>query len=96
MLRLWSGNNRQLAAEGGSAIGEGGFDLGARGQQIRDRLLEAKIFDEAGLYNIQLDTEARFMKRWVARVSAVADANRDNTNALAALVAPTLIRRPIV
>ena len=85
MLRLWSGNNRQLGAEGGSAIGEGGFDLGARGQQIRDRLLEAKIFDEAGLYNIQLDTEARFMKRWVARVSAVADANRDNTNALAAL-----------
>lgn len=83
--RLWSGNNRQLGAEGGAAIGEGGFDLGARGQQIRDRLSEAKTFDEMGLYNIQLDTEARFMKRWITRLSEVADANRDHPNALAAL-----------
>ena len=83
--RLWSGNNRQLGAAGGARIGEGGFDLGARGQQIRDRLREQKSFDEAALYKIQLDTEARFMARWSTRASEVADANRESANALAAV-----------
>lgn len=83
--RLWSGNNRQLAHVGGALIGEGGFDLGARGQQIRDRLREQSKFDEAALYKIQLDTEARFMKRWVALAIKAAEANRESPNALASL-----------
>ncbi len=44
--RLWTANNRQLGGEGGNIIGDGGFDLGARAGQIRDRLREQKSFDE--------------------------------------------------
>lgn len=85
--RLWSGNNRQLDGVGGAEIGDGGFDLGARGQQIRDRLREQKQFDEAALYKIQLDTEARFLKRWVANAGEVAESSREAPNSLAALTA---------
>lgn len=79
--RLWTANNRQLGGADGVKIGEGGFDLGARGQQIRDRLFALrnkqtdKPIDEAALYAIQLDTEARFMKRWAARLQIVAAQN---------------------
>jgi penicillin G amidase len=75
--RLWTANSRQLGGEGGAKIGEGGFDLGARGQQIRDRLfaLRDKPIDEAALYAIQLDTEARFIQRWSARMQDVAKQN---------------------
>lgn len=67
--RLWSGNNRQLGGEGGALIGDGGFDLGARGQQIRDRLMEKKEFTEEELIAIQYDTEARFLKRWTSHLT---------------------------
>jgi penicillin amidase len=93
--RLWTANNRQLGGEsgtggdsaGGTKIGEGGFDLGARGQQIRDRLFllrqkpNDKPIDEAALYEIQLDTEARFMKRWAQRMQNVAARNPNHANA---------------
>ncbi len=81
--RLWTANSRQLGGEGGARIGEGGFDLGARGQQIRDRLfaLRDKPIDEAALYAIQLDTEARFMKRWATRMQDVATQNPTLPNA---------------
>ncbi len=89
--RLWSGNNRQLSGAGGGLIGEGGFDLGARGQQIRDRLREKDKFDEVALHNIGLDTEARFLKRWAQKASDAAEANRalnqTAPNALAAIKA---------
>ena len=62
--RVYSGNNRKLGGVGGIAIGEGGPDLGARAQQIRDRLRAREKFDEAALYAIAHDTEARFLKRW--------------------------------
>ncbi len=68
LLRVWSGNNRQLAGDAGALIGDGGFDLGARGKQIRDRLLERGQFNESQLLEIQYDNEARFMKRWAALV----------------------------
>ncbi len=77
LLRVWSGNNRQLAGERGALIGDGGFDLGARGKQIRDRMLEREKFNEAELINIQYDDEARFLKRWKDVVVFVAaDANK--------------------
>jgi penicillin G amidase len=81
--RLWTANSRQLGSEGGAKIGEGGFDLGARGQQIRDRLfaLRDKPIDEAALYAIQLDTEARFIQRWAARMQDVATKNSTLPNA---------------
>jgi penicillin G amidase len=81
--RLWTANSRQLGGEDGTKIGEGGFDLCARGQQIRDRLfaLQDKPIDEAALYAIQLDTEARFVKRWAARMQDVAAQNATLPNA---------------
>ena len=82
--RLWTANSRQLGGDGGDIIGDGGFDLGARAGQIRDRLREQKIFDEKKLYAIQLDNESRFLKRWsdLALATATAKPN-DKTSAVA-------------
>ena len=94
--RLWTANNRQLGGEsgtggdfaGGTKIGEGGFDLGARGQQIRDRLFllrqkpNDKPIDEAALYAIELDIEARFIKTWAQRMQNVAAQIPDQPNAV--------------
>lgn len=82
--RLWTANNRQLGSLGGTIIGDGGFDLGARAGQIRDRLGEHTRFDEKKLYAIQLDNESRFLKRWsdLALDTAAAKSN-DKTNAIA-------------
>ena len=82
--RLWTANNRQLGSQGGNFIGDGGFDLGARARQIRDRLSEQTRFDEKKLYAIQLDNESRFLKRWsdLALATATAKSN-DKTKAIA-------------
>ena len=85
--RLWTANNRQLgpaAGEGGDLIGDGGFDLGARAMQIRDRLRAQPTFDEKGLYAIQLDDESRFLKRWAGLAQSTASARaNEKTSALA-------------
>ena len=82
--RLWTANNRQLGGVGGNIIGDGGFDLGARAGQIRDRLREQEKFDERKLYAIQLDNESRFLKRWadLTRATAVAKPS-EKANAIA-------------
>ncbi|ALT76270.1 penicillin acylase family protein [Paucibacter sp. KCTC 42545] len=66
--QLWTANNRQI---GGESIGDGGFDLGARARQIRDRLSERAQHDEQSLAAIQLDNEARFMQSWAQRLAKV-------------------------
>ncbi len=55
----------------GAPIGDGGFDLGARAQQIRDRLSATPKFDESSLGAIQFDDEARFLQPWAGRIAAV-------------------------
>ncbi len=52
-------------------IGDGGYDLGARAQQIGQRLHDTARFDEKTLGAIQFDDEALFMKPWATRVAAV-------------------------
>ena len=82
--RLWTANNRQLGGDGGSTIGDGGFDIGARALQIRDRLREQKQFDEKKLYAIQLDSESRFLKRWAdLSLTIAATKPNDKTDAIA-------------
>ncbi len=86
--RLWTANNRQLGSEttesGGNLIGDGGFDLGARAMQIRDRLRAQNNFDEKKLYAIQLDNESRFLKRWSdLALATVTVKPNDKTNAIA-------------
>ena len=68
--QLWTANNRQLDGAPGDLLGDGGFDLGARAQQIRDRLSARDKHDEASIGAIHLDDEARFMKTWAARLLA--------------------------
>jgi penicillin amidase len=68
--QLWTANNRQLGGAGGALLGDGGFDLGARAQQIRDRLTATPRHDETTLGAIQLDDEARFLGTWAARIQA--------------------------
>ena len=62
--RLWTANARAVGGQALQALGHGGYDLGARGQQIRDSLRAVDKTDVAGLHAIQLDHRALFLKRW--------------------------------
>lgn len=62
--RLWTANSRMVGGDAQQLVGNGGWDLGARGMQIRDDLRAKDTFDEAGLHAIQLDHRALFLQRW--------------------------------
>ncbi len=64
--RLWSANNRMADGARLAVLGDGGYVLGARAQQIRDDLQRRSQFDEAALLAIQLDDRAVFLQRWWA------------------------------
>jgi len=81
--QLWTANARTyddaaaLASGDGllsAAIGDGGYDLGARARQIRDRLAATPKFDEASLGAIHFDDEALFLRPWAVRIAAVSAA----------------------
>lgn len=83
--QLWTANNRQLGGELAERLGDGGFDLGARAQQIRDRLSERPRHDEASVGEIHLDDEARFMRTWANRFQTLLKNHPDHA-ALAQLL----------
>ncbi|WP_192022223.1 penicillin acylase family protein [Shewanella sp. WPAGA9] len=62
--RIWTANSRVLSSEEQLRFGDGGYALGARGVQIRDRLLASSNFSEADFYQLQLDNEALFLAPW--------------------------------
>lgn len=62
--RLWTANSRVVDGAMLSAVGDGGYALGARALQIRDALRSRDRFDEADLLAIQLDDRALFLERW--------------------------------
>ena len=62
--RIWTANARVISSEDFKTWGDGGYALGARGQQIRDRLFEKDTFSETDFYAIQLDNHARFLIPW--------------------------------
>ncbi|RRU22710.1 penicillin acylase family protein [Stenotrophomonas sp. 278] len=62
--RLWTANGRVLDGEALSVAGNAGYDLGARGRQIRDDLFAKEGFTEQDLLAIQLDDRALFLERW--------------------------------
>lgn len=64
--RLWTANSRVVDAATLSTVGNGGYDLGARAQQIRNLLGSQQRFDEHDLLAIQLDDRAVFLQRWWA------------------------------
>lgn len=73
--RLWNGNHRVADLPG--ATGDGEFYLGARGQQIRDRLEEGNQFTAQDMLDIQLDDRGRFMDRWRDQVLAALQEHPD-------------------
>ena len=62
--RLWTANSRVVGGEMLQKIGNGGYALGARSQQIRDALFAKDKFNEKALLAIALDDKAVFLKRW--------------------------------
>ncbi len=75
--RLWTANGRVLEGPDLAVAGDGGYDLGARGAQIRDGLRARAQFNEHDLLAIQLDDRALLLGRWhtlLQRVLADADA----------------------
>ncbi|SEK53343.1 penicillin amidase [Roseateles sp. YR242] len=84
--QLWTANSRQLGGAQAELIGDGGFDLGARARQIRERLSETHKHDEASIGAIHLDNEARFMKTWADRLQGLLKAHPEQAG-LARLLA---------
>ncbi|MDP7593922.1 MAG: penicillin acylase family protein [Litorilituus sp.] len=62
--RLWTANSRVVGHKMLEKIGNGGYALGARSQQIRDGLFALSHFDEKALLAISLDDRALFLERW--------------------------------
>ncbi len=68
--RIWTANSRMLDVDSADYphVGDGGFDLGARQQQIRDDLQAKRQFAPADFLAIQLDDRAVFLKPWHERL----------------------------
>ncbi len=62
--RLWTANNRTVDGSALALLGNGGHDLGARAQQIRDDLRARASFTPGNLLDIQLDDRALLLTRW--------------------------------
>ena len=69
--RIWTANARVISADDVARLGDGGYALGARGQQIRDRLFEKDTFNENDFYAIQLDNHAQFLLPWQQLLSGL-------------------------
>jgi len=62
--RIWTANARVADGEALRIIGDGGYDLGARAQQIRDGLFAMDHYSPADMLKVQLDDRAVFLDRW--------------------------------
>lgn len=61
---LWSANSRQLGDAAYVKLGDGGADLGARAQQIRDELRRMRESREGEMMQLALDVTPRYMSEW--------------------------------
>jgi penicillin amidase len=76
--QLWTANARQLVGPQYELLGDGGADLGARAQQIRDALTrlghkQPEKTDERAVYQLGLDDRALFVDGWRTRALAALD-----------------------
>lgn len=76
--RLWTANSRVVGVTEHAKYGNGGYALGARAEQIKQRMYEKTQFNEADFYQIQLDNQALFLKPWQELLLKVL--NTDATN----------------
>ncbi|MDX1604754.1 MAG: penicillin acylase family protein [Candidatus Competibacterales bacterium] len=71
--RIWTANARVVNGTALDRLGDGGYALGARAGQIRDRLVVLDRADERAMLAIQLDERARFLDRWRNLLLALLD-----------------------
>jgi penicillin amidase len=72
--QLSTANSRTLLGPGSALLGDGGFDLGARSSQLRERLrMLGPRTDAAAAFAVALDDRALFIARWRERALAVLD-----------------------
>lgn len=71
--RIWTANARVVNGESLRWLGDGGYALGARAGQIRDRLFEKNVFTPQDMLAVQLDDDARFLERWRALLMQILD-----------------------
>ena len=62
--RIWTANARVVDGTNLERIGDGGYALGARAQQIRDDLLALSDATVGDMLAVQLDDRATFYHRW--------------------------------
>ena len=62
--RIWTANARVVSGKMLEAIGDGGYDLGARARQIRDDLMAIEKATPRQMLDVQLDDRALFLERW--------------------------------
>ncbi|HJP97789.1 MAG TPA: penicillin acylase family protein [Rhodanobacteraceae bacterium] len=74
--RIWTANQRIVSDDALGLLGDGGYDQGARAQQIRDDLHARDHFIPRDMLHIQLDDRALFLERWQKLLSSVLDASR--------------------
>ncbi len=71
--RIWTANARVVSDDFYRIIGDSGYDLGARQQQIRDGLLAMEDATEADMLELQLDDRAIFLSGWQQLLLSVLD-----------------------
>ncbi|ALS31483.1 penicillin amidase [Pseudoalteromonas translucida KMM 520] len=79
--RIWTANSRVVSAQDNARFGNGGYSLGARATQVRDRLFEKQKFVEDDFYQLQLDNQARFLIPWHALLLKQLKADKNNNAA---------------
>jgi penicillin amidase len=62
--RIWTANARVVSGEMLQALGDGGYDLGARARQIRDALMAIDKATPQQMLDLQLDDRALFLAPW--------------------------------
>jgi penicillin amidase len=71
--RIWTANGRVVDGDMLATMGDGGYVLGARGGQIRDRLMAIDRATPADMLRVQLDDEARLLVHWHDELLRVLD-----------------------
>ena len=71
--RIWTANARVVGGQDLELVGDGGYALGARGQQIRDDLFAKSQFSIDDMLDVHLDDRAVFLSRWRDLVLDVLD-----------------------
>src|SRR5947207_2687690 len=62
--RLWTANARVVGGEMLARLGDGGYEVGIRARQIRDRLAARDRFTTRDMLAIQMDASSTFLDRW--------------------------------